>query len=147
MMFNEEHARHTLEAAHAAWSRGDLDGVLFAYHDDLIYWSNTGGSDGGPLKIVGQAAFGGFLRTILEVAESVTVLEYFRYADGVARARVECYIRHRQTGLVLTGSYRKIVTYRGYKIARVDEFHDAAKMATFWQLIAGETVGPTLVSD
>lgn len=146
-MFNEDHARQTLEAAHAAWSRGDLDGILFAYTDDLVYWSNTGGSDGGPLKIVGKAAFGAFLRTVLEVAESVSVLEYFRYADNVARARVECYIRHRQTGHVLTASYRKVVTYRDNKIARVDAFHDAAKMDTFWRLIAGETVAPSLACD
>jgi hypothetical protein len=39
----------------------------------------------------------------------------------------------------LVGSYRQLVTYRGDKIERLEEFHDAAKMIAFWQMIYGET--------
>ena len=40
---------------------------------------------------------------------------------------------------MLVGSYRQLVTYRGDRIERLEEFHDAAKMIAFWQMISGET--------
>ena len=60
-------------------------------------------------------------------------------ADGVGRATIECYVRHRTTRHVLVGSYRQLVTYRGDKVERLEEFHDAAKMIAFWQMVYGET--------
>ena len=44
----------------------------------------------------------------------------------------------KRRGIVLVGSYRQIVTYRGDKIERMEEFHDAAKMIAFWQMISGD---------
>ena len=129
MILDEVRARDILDAAHAAWSRGDVEGVLSQYVDDLTYWSNTGAPDGGPLTIVGKMALRAFLESI---------------GDGLGRAKIECFIRHKQTGHTLVGSYRQVITFRGDKILRVDEYHDAAKMAAFWRLIAGETVERSL---
>jgi ketosteroid isomerase-like protein len=138
MELDEHRARMVLDRAHAAWSQGDVESVLGNYVDDLIYFCNTGGVDGGPLLIEGKQALREMLQSIADVAESVSVAEYFRFADGVGRAKIECYIRHRKTCHMLVGSYRQLVTYRGDKIARMEEFHDGAKMIAFWQMVSGE---------
>lgn len=138
MQLDEHRARMILDSSHAAWSRGDIEGVLSNYVDDLTYYCNTGGPDGGPLSIVGKEALRDMLQAIADVADSVSVSEYFRFNDGVGRAKIECYIRHRKTHHTLVGSYRQLVTYRGNKIARMEEFHDAAKMIAFWRMISGE---------
>jgi hypothetical protein len=46
---NYETARVIVEAAHAAWNAGSLEGVLDKYVDDLVYISNSEGENGGPL--------------------------------------------------------------------------------------------------
>jgi ketosteroid isomerase-like protein len=138
MQLDEHRARMILESSHAAWSRGDVEGVLRHYADDLSYHCNTGGPDGGPLVIEGKQSLRNFLRAIVDVAESVSVPEYFRYSDGIGRSKIECYIRHKTTHHSLVGSYRQLVTYRDNRIARTEEFHDAAKMIAFWKMISGE---------
>lgn len=138
MELDEHRARMILDSTHAAWSRGDVEGLLRYYVDDVSYFCNTGGPDGGPLLITGKQAYGEMLQMIADVAESVSVAEFFRFQDGVGRANVECYIRHKQTRHTLVGSYRQLITYRGDKIARTEEFHDAAKMIAFWRMVTGE---------
>lgn len=140
MTLDELSARGILDVVNAAWSEGDLDRMLRYYADDVVYWCNAGGPDGGPLTISGKAALAEFLRSTQAVAESVCVAEYFRLIDGVGRSRVEAFIRHKQTGHTLSGSYRQLITFRDGKIARVEEFHDAAKFAAFWRLIRGEPI-------
>src|SRR5688572_24711058 len=135
MELDEPRARMILDQTHAAWSRGDVEGLLRNVVDDISYVCNTGGPDGGPLSITGKQAYGEMLQMIAAVAESVSVAEYFRFQDGVGRAKVECYIRHKTTRHALVGSYRQLITYRGDRIARVEEFHDAAKMMAFWRMV------------
>ncbi len=147
MTIDEHRARLILNSAHAAWSRGDVEGVLNQYTDDLTYWSNTGAPDGGPLVILGKDGLREMLNSIVAVAESVSVAEYFRFIDGVGRAKIECYIRHKITGHTMVGSYRQVVTYRGDRISRTDEFHDAARMATFWRMIMGDAEIEKALSD
>ena len=142
MILDESRAREILDIAHAAWSTGDIEGLLAQYVDDLTYWCNTGGPDGTPLTISGKEAFRAFMESIAAVAESVSVVDYFRLQDGLGRASVGAYIRHNVTGHTLAGSYRQVVTFRQDKIARLEEYHDAAKMAAFWRLIAGESTNP-----
>jgi ketosteroid isomerase-like protein len=139
MTLDAASAREILDASHIAWSKGDVDGVLEHYLDNVTYWSNSGGLDGGALTFEGKAALRAFLQSIVDVAESMLVTDLFVLNGNVGRATVECYIRHKGTGHTLSGSYRQLVTFEGDKIAKVEEFHDAAKMAAFWRLIAGET--------
>lgn len=136
--FDADAAREVLDGSHNAWSRGDIERLLSYYADDLTYWCNAGSLDGVPYIVEGKAAYRTFLRSIVSVAESATATEHFTFEDGVARAKVEAYIRHRRTGHTLSGSYRQIVTFRGRKIVRVEEFHDAAKMAAFWRMVTSE---------
>ncbi len=140
MQLDEHRARLIHESTLAAWSNGDVNGVARHFVDDLTYFCNTGGPDGGPLTIVGQTAYREFLNQIVDVAESVCVSEYFRFNEdeGVGRAKIECYIRHKTTRHTMVGSYRQLLTYRGDRIERLEEFHDAAKMIAFWHMISGE---------
>lgn len=113
--------------------------MLRLYDEDVIYWCNAGGPRRKPLMIVGKPVFRNFLESVADVAESVCVTEYFRLIGGVGRTKIDAYMRHKQTGHTLVGSYRQVVTFRDRKILRLDEYHDAAKMVAFWRIIAGET--------
>jgi len=132
---DEYMARSLLEATHNAWCNGDVERLLSYYVDDCTYWCNTGSLDGTPFIVEGKQPYRTFLRSIASVAESASVIEHFQFEDGIGRAKVEAYIRHRRTGHVLAGSFRQIIIYRGRKIARCEEYHDAAKMAAFWRLV------------
>lgn len=112
--------------------------MLAYYTDDVIYWCNAGSLDGIPYIIEGKPGMRTFLRSIISVAESATATEHFQFEDGIGRAHVEAYIRHRRTGHVLSGSFRQVVTYRGRKISRLEEYHDAAKMAAFWRMVTSD---------
>lgn len=135
---DEHTARSVLDAAHDAWCKGEIERLLSYYVDDCTYWCNAGSLDGTPFVVEGKQAYRTFLRSITSVAESASVIEHFQFEDGVARAKIEAYIRHLRTGHVLAGSYRQIVTYRGRKIVKCEEYHDAAKMAAFWRLVTSD---------
>jgi ketosteroid isomerase-like protein len=148
MDLDEHRARVILESTLAAWSNADIDALVSHFVDDMTYFCNTGGPDGGPLTIVGKRTYREMLQQIVDVAESVCVSEYFRFANGVGRAKIECYIRHKTTRHTLVGSYRQLITYRGDRIERMEEFHDAAKMIAFWQMISGEAaIEKALLAD
>jgi hypothetical protein len=98
-MMNKETAHVILDRAHAAWSGGDVQGVLDCYADDFIYWCNTGGPNGTPLTITGRAAMAAFLSPVVEVAESMSVVDSFEYQAPIGRAQVSCFIRHKLTGM------------------------------------------------
>lgn len=135
---DEHRARHVLEASHDAWCRGDIERLLGCYADDCVYWCNAGVKLGVPFVLEGKSAFRAFLRNIQLVADSRSVIDLFQFDGKVARAQIDAYVRHRQTGHVLAGSYRQVVTYRGTEIWQVQEYHDAAKMAAFWRLVTSE---------
>lgn len=131
-------AREILDSAHNAWNRGDIEGVLAHYTDDVSYWCNAGSLDGTPHTIEGKQGLRTFLRSVTAVAESGTATEHFQFEDGVGRALVEAYIRHRRTGHILSGTYRQIITFKGRKIMRLEEYHDAAKMMAFWRMVTSD---------
>lgn len=131
-------AREVLHATHDAWRTGDIERCLSYYVDDLTYWCNAGSLDGIPYVVEGKQTYRTFLRSIAAVADSSVTMERFQFEDGIGRCKVEAYIRHRRTGHELMGSYRQVVTYRGRKILRLEEYHDAAKMAAFWRLVTSD---------
>ena len=131
-------ARDVLDATHDAWCKGDIERLLSYYVDDLTYWCNAGSLDGTPYVIEGKQDFRTFLRSIAAVADSGSATDHFHFEDGIGRAKVEAFIKHRRTGHMLSGSYRQVVTYRGRKILRLEEYHDAAKMAAFWRLVTSD---------
>jgi ketosteroid isomerase-like protein len=139
-------AREVLDTAHNAWSRGEIERMLSNFVEDFVYWCNVG-LDGKPYVLEGKPAYRTFLMSIVSVAESATATEHFHFEDGVGRAKVEAYIRHRRTGYVLSGTFRQVVTFRGRKIAKIEEYHDAAKMAAFWRLVTSDAPLPSETTE
>lgn len=140
MPLNEPTARSILEAAHAAWSKQNIDGMLDWYDDRLTYFCNVGGADGGELRLYGKADMRAFLSPVTAVADCVTVPFAFTFSNGIGRAQIEVYIKHRESGNLLHGTYRQVVEYRDYKIFAVEEFHDAARMRAFWAMVLGPAI-------
>jgi ketosteroid isomerase-like protein len=132
---NTETAHAIVQSAHAAWNAGDIDGVLANYVDDLIYTCNTVGAEGEPITLYGKAAMRERFEPALVAVDSKTVINGFRFDDGVARVRLWSSVKHKATGHLLSGSFRHVVHFRGFKIAKLEDFHDAARMAAFWRMV------------
>jgi ketosteroid isomerase-like protein len=133
---NTETAKAILDAVHASWSAGDLEGLLARLSEDICYQSNTGSANGSPITLLGREQLGAYLSPMLQAVESMTVVDSFRYEDGVARAQVIAYVRHKTTGHVMTGTYRQVVHFQDAFVCKLDEFHDAARMVAFWKLVS-----------
>ncbi len=131
-----------LAATHGAWNRMDLERTLSWYSDDLTYVCNTGGIAGGELVIRGKDQFRDFLRPVIETVESKTEITQFKIVDGVARASIDCTLRHRRSKLELVGTYIQIVRFVPGKISHLKEIHDAPRMAAFWKLVLAEDEEP-----
>jgi ketosteroid isomerase-like protein len=142
LRLNFDTAKAIVEAGHAAWNTRNLEGVLDNYTDDLLYTSNAGGPDGQPLQAFGKSGLRAMLAPVLPAFETMTSIEDFKFDEDVARVRVISYAFHIATGLELSGTYRQIMHFRGFKICRLEEFHDAAKLNAFWRLLAAESAKP-----
>ena len=142
MNLNFDTANAIVEAAHAAWNNRNIEGVLDHYVDDLVYSCNAGGPNDGPLTVSGKSGLRGLLTPVLPVIESMTSIELFKFSNNIARLQLSAYVRHKRTGLELSGTYRQIMEFRGYKICKLEEIHDAALLSTFWRLVASETARP-----
>lgn len=134
-------AKLTLYATHSAWSEGDIEGVLNCYTDDLIYYSNASATGDAPLIIHGRENFRLMLERISGDAESMSIVDFFRFGDdNVGRATVQGFIKHRVTRHTLTGTFRQEVAYRGNRICQMREYHDAARMRTFWHIVSQDEI-------
>lgn len=138
-----DQAKDILEDAHTLWAKGDLEGVLAHYVDDCIYRSSTGGLEGVPLRVEGKAAYRAYLRPIMDANETVSSVIDFSYSTGLARARIAIFIRHRETGHKITTTYRQIVTFRENQISSIDEYHDVARLSTFWRMANQDSMAGT----
>ena len=141
MIISFDTAKAILEAAQGAWAAGSVEGVLDKYVDDLVYITNTGGVCGQSLTINGKDDLRRRFTAAMTAVDSRTQIEAFRYEGGIARVRLSAIIRHRSTGHTLTCSLRQILSFRGYQIAKHEDFHDAPKMAAFWRLV-GNPIDP-----
>lgn len=79
----------------------------------------------------------GFLEPILKLADCISTPLSFSYSDCVGRAQIHFQLRHKETGNVLRGTFRQIVGFQDQRIISLDEFHDAARMNTFWSMVQG----------
>ena len=135
MPMNALSARLLIDAAHLAWSNRDIAALLACYCDDIRYTCNVGPSGTEPFIAIGKQAMLDFLSPVLTVAESVSVVERFVFNEDVATSTVACFVKHKATGHVLSGTYRQIALFREGKIAQLDEIHDAARIAAFWKMV------------
>lgn len=127
-------AETIVNACHDAWSTRDLDRMFRLYDPEAVYACNTEEGVAAPVRYVGDA-HRAFLTSLLDLIESVSVVEGFQFSGNTARTTVGCYMKHYSTGIVLSGQYRQVYTFKNDKIIQLEEFHDAAKLATFWRLV------------
>jgi len=135
-MPTDEQARALIQKAHDAWSCGDLDGMLDQFTDEMEFWCNAGDPAGGPIEFRGKIALRQSLEAVLRTTSSKSKLLSFAFDGEVARASVSIRMESLLSGVVLDASYREIVRYRGLRISRIEEYHDAARLTTFWRLHA-----------
>jgi ketosteroid isomerase-like protein len=128
-------AEAIVNACHDAWSTRDLDRMFRHFHPEIVYTCNVETPGASPVRYIGKDAMRSFLAPALEVLESVSVVEGFQYNGQNARTTIACYLKHFRTGIVLSGQYRQVYRFRDELIDQLEEFHDAAKMATFWRLV------------
>jgi ketosteroid isomerase-like protein len=140
MQMNALAARMLVDAAHLAWSNRDTTTLLACYCDDICYTCNTGSSGAESFRAVGKQAMLDFLLSVLATTESMSIIEGFAFKDSTARANVACFVKHKATGHVLNGTYRQILTFCDGKIASIDEYHDAARIAAFWKMVDAEAL-------
>lgn len=135
MAITEARARELIYALHDAWNRRDIDALLALYVDDVTFWSNVGGPDGGPLTMSDKPAFRQFFM-VWKDFDCLSVPQNFHFENGACRCNVEFYIRDPRSGLQHASSYRQVATYRGDRILRLEQFHDAKAMAAFLSILA-----------
>jgi ketosteroid isomerase-like protein len=140
MALNYDTAKAIVEEAHRAWSATDIDAVLRTYADDIWFQRNAADMSSAPLVVQGRAAMGDFLRDIASKAPGMATVESFQFHSGIGRSRVRYFLRDRETGQSLSGTYRQIVMFRGMLISRIEQFHDAARLAAFFRLIEAQSV-------
>lgn len=131
---SESKASELLYAAHAAWNKRDLAGLLHLFDDDMTYWSNLG-SPHEPTLLRGKQEFASFLSG-LESMEGLSVPHSFRFSDGIATTNVEFYLRDRRTGHSHSGTFRQVLRFRNDRILRMEEFHDAGALGSFLALLS-----------
>jgi ketosteroid isomerase-like protein len=142
-----EQVTSLVEQYHACWSDADVQGMMECCHEDFSLFLNAAGPGGGPIRLFGKPDVSAFLLPIAEVAESKTVPLRLSYRDGVMRTQVDATVRHRATGHTLRCTYRQVIQFYGPKLIASEEFHDAAMMRAFWEMVASDTAfrgqGPT----
>lgn len=125
-----------IHACHDAWSAGDLKRMFAYYNPNVLYTCNTLVGDGFPQQISGRDAMRDFLVPMLDEVECLTVVEAFHFTEDTARAMIAVWLRHLSTGIELSGQFRQVFRFdEFYKIVSLEEFHDAAKLRAFWQLV------------
>ncbi len=131
---NEEQNLAVIRAAYAAFSRGDVSGVLNALTDDVEWFTP------GPTEIPYAGTFRGkggvaeFFR-ILSENEDVQIFEPERfYADGdtvIALGRYAA--RVKSTGRTAQTDWVHAFAFRDGKVAKYREYYDTARYALAYE--------------
>jgi ketosteroid isomerase-like protein len=125
-----------VHACHEAWSLGNLTRLLSLYSPNIVYTCNAEPAEGSSVRYVGRAAMRTFLEPILRQVESISVVEAFHF-DGVkARTTISTFVKHFQTGIEMNSQYRQVIRFESGLVGQLEEFHDAARLAAFWKLVA-----------
>jgi ketosteroid isomerase-like protein len=129
----EEKREETLRALHSAWSAEDLDKVLGCFATDVTYLSNKGEGEE-PLILTGKDQLQAYLAAIVQDCECSSHIRRLTWREGALNATIGHIVRHRATGHELRGTFRQLARFRGYRIHRLEEYYDAAKIKAFVRL-------------
>lgn len=125
------------QAHYAQWA-GDPAGAMARVAPDIVYTLNVSPDD---LPLGGETAGWDAVNSLMLGIRDV--FDYLVYKprilsvqDNVVRARVELVLRHKDSGELLMGQMRSVLTVRDGLVARVDEFVDAPMIETFMRLFS-----------
>jgi ketosteroid isomerase-like protein len=146
-MLTHDQALTLIETSHHEWRRANLDGLFAQYSDDMEFWCNVGDPSGGPVEMKGKEAFRETLAAVLRTTRCWSNILTFDYDENRARILAEYRMEHIASAVSLKGTYRQLVFYKGQKIKRLEEYHDAGRLNAFWKLTAEGAVPKTVVWD
>jgi ketosteroid isomerase-like protein len=132
-----------LEAAYAAWAAADLDATLASFADDVVFIIHL------PPEVapfMGEARGKEQLRPRLQaIIDDFDFIEYVPLqivtSGEMLHSRVAFLYRHKATGLEYDGTMRHVWRVEGDKIVHFEEFHDAERVRSFFQLLAQAKAG------
>lgn len=130
-----ERARRTIVEAHQTLNTGRMAAFLDFVTDDFVYQSNAGPAGRGPVGLVGKAELLYFWEPVYAIVSTDTVPDRIAGQGDTFRVQVSAVITHRTTGARLEESYRQIITFKGAKFSRIEEFHDPGKMNAFCRMV------------
>jgi ketosteroid isomerase-like protein len=122
-----EHNIQTVQKAYAAFSRGDIAGLLETLADDVL-WITPGNSEAAGERN-GKEEVAGFFRTIDEMWEFLAFepREYIASGDRVvALGRYDA--RSRQTGRTAASHWAMVFTFRDGVVVRFQEYTDTSTL-------------------
>jgi ketosteroid isomerase-like protein len=136
-------AWEVVEARWAARLCGDIASQIELVDEDLDYSCNL------PAEIfpfAGQfEGWPAFHDRLIQLRTQYSVPVYRPFLLSVngeeVRGRIEYRLRHRATGLEITGSARQIAHVRAGKIVRLEEYQDVERFRVFSELIAHAGAG------
>jgi ketosteroid isomerase-like protein len=124
-------------ACYAAWERRDIPGLIANFSDNSVYTIHVPTD---VLSFAGEHRGKAALKACLE--EILSQFSFLAYAvDGifvtgdVARAQVVYYYRHTESGAQLDGRFRHVWRVGDGAIARLDEYHDVARLRAFVEMV------------
>jgi len=124
----------TVQKAYAAFSRGDIGGVLTTLSDDILWI--TPGSSAAAGERRGKQEVAGFFQTINEMWEFLAFEPREFIASGdrvVALGRYDA--RSRQTGRTAASHWAMVFTFRDGAVVRFQEYTDTSTLEA--ALVAG----------
>jgi ketosteroid isomerase-like protein len=130
-----------VEAAYAAWAARDLPATLSVFAPDVVFAIHLP-DDVVPFagEVRGRDQLAPRFQAILDDFDFIEYVPLQITAEGGSfHSRVRFHYRHKATGLEYDGRMRHVWLVEGDKIVRFEEFHDAERVRTFFQLLAQAT--------
>lgn len=127
-----------LEAGYASWAARDLAATLAVFAEDVVFAIHLP-PDVAPFvgEVRGRDQLAPRLQAILDDFDFIQYLPLQITAEGGSfHSRVRFHYRHKETGLEYEGTMRHEWRVEGDKIVRFEEFHDAERVRSFFQLLA-----------
>jgi len=121
----------------AAWAEGDIDKAIGYVAEDSVYALHISGEalpHGG--ETLGREKIAAALRRVREDFDYILYRPFKLTADGnTVRFQVEFMYRHRESGEMLNGRFRRVMQVTDGLLVRTDEYHDRAKVEAFMRLV------------
>ena len=136
-MLGRSDPRTVVEAFNRAWADNDLDAAMAFVADDATFVIHI---DQPAIEHAGRWTGRDQIRRSLAISRSN--FDYILYrpiilgvSGEIVRVRIEYIGTHKASGERLSMRFRNVMTVREGLIAHCDEYHDAAMLQAFMQLV------------